>query len=95
MRSRDVRRVMGTGRKLHGERVVVALAPGAGGAAAVAGRRVGNAVERNRARRIMRAAIRELRPSLEAHDVVVVARPTIRGSGTNELVTELRELLRA
>ena len=93
MRSRDVRRVMERGRRLHGERVVLLLAPGTGVFAAVAGKRVGGSVDRNRARRILRAALRELRPSIEEHDVVAVARPAIRGCGTHELVAEMKDLL--
>ena len=60
----------------------------------MAGRRIGGAVARNRARRIMRAAWRELAPRvLGGHDVAWVARATIRGAGTQDLVAEMDELL--
>jgi ribonuclease P protein component len=94
MRAREVRRVMARGRRLQGERVVLLLAPGAGVFAAVAGKRVGGSVDRNRARRILRAALRELRSSIGDHDVVAVARPAIRGCGTDDLVAEMKDLLR-
>ena len=55
--------------------MVLLLAPGTGESAAVAGKRVGGAVERNRARRILRAASASSDPPLEAHDVVAVASP--------------------
>ena len=94
MRSRAVRRVYDEGRSLHGDRVVVFLAPGTGGVAAVATRRVGGAVERNRARRILRAAWRELAPRVENADVVLVARAAARGAKTQDLVAEMTQLLR-
>lgn len=71
------------------------LAPGTGGLAAVAARRVGGAVDRNRARRILRAAWREVAPEVDDRfDVVLVARKGIRGAKTQDLVTEMTEMLR-
>jgi ribonuclease P protein component len=94
MRSRDVRRVFDEGRTLHGGRVVLFLAPGSGRSAVVAGRRVGGAVERNRARRILREAWREVTPLLvDDEDTVLVARAGIRGAKTQDLVAEMSELL--
>ncbi|HSL11154.1 MAG TPA: ribonuclease P protein component [Actinomycetota bacterium] len=95
MRSRDVRRVLDTAEPRHGRRVVMFLAPGTGGFAAVATKRVGGAVERNRARRILRAAWRDIAPEVGiANDVVLVARSGVRGAKTQDLVAELTELLR-
>lgn len=83
------------GRPFHGARVVAFVAPGRGEAAFVAGRRVGGAVVRNRARRIVRAAWRELAPQArKGYDVAWVARGAIRGSTTQDLVPEMEELLR-
>jgi len=74
--------------------MVVFVAPGPGSIAFVAGRRVGGAVVRNRARRILRAAWRELAPrALQGFDVAFVARGTIRGVKTQDLVSEMQELL--
>ncbi len=74
--------------------MVVFVAPGAGSAAFVTGRRIGGAVLRNRARRILRAAWRELADEVEdGYDVVVVARAAIVGARTQELVAEVAELL--
>jgi len=73
----------------------VFLTPGTGEVAFVAGRRVGGAVERNRARRILRAAWRKLALRGEdTYDVVLVARAAIRGAKTQDLVAEMSELLR-
>ena len=61
----------------------------------VATRRVGGAVERNRARRILRAAWREVASQAGGgNDVVLVAREAIRGAKTQDLVAEMTELLR-
>lgn len=71
------------------------LAPGAGDLAVVAARRTGGAVDRNRARRILRAAWREIAPEVaDTYDVVLVARGGIRGAKTQDLVAEMTELLR-
>ena len=74
--------------------MVVFVAPGTGSAAFVAGRRIGGAVLRNRARRILRAAWRVLEDKVEdGYDVVVVARAAIVGARTQDLVAEVDELL--
>jgi ribonuclease P protein component len=70
------------------------LAPGTGDVAVVASRRVGRAVDRNRARRILRAAWREVAPLAgDANDVVLVARAGVRGAKTQDLVAEMTKLL--
>jgi ribonuclease P protein component len=89
-----VGRVMSEGRPFHGGRMVAFVAPGSGNVAFVAGRRVGGAVVRNRARRVLRAAWRELEPRAEPDaDIVLVARSAIRGAKTQDLVAELNDLL--
>jgi ribonuclease P protein component len=95
VRSRDVRRVFAQGRNLRGNRMIVCVAPGSGRSAVVTGRRIGAAVERNRARRILRAAWFEVAPQVkDEYDIVVVAREAIRGAKTQDLVAEMTELLR-
>jgi ribonuclease P protein component len=72
--------------------VVVYVAPGAGEsrAAFVAGRKIGSAVERNRARRLLRAAWASVAPQVRAgFDVVIAARPEIRGAKTRDVVEEM------
>jgi ribonuclease P protein component len=74
--------------------VVVFVAPGTGSTAFVAGRRIGGAVVRNRARRILRAAWAEVANGVrEGYDVVLVAREAIRGARSHELVAEVDGLL--
>jgi ribonuclease P protein component len=58
-------------------------------------RRVGGAVERNRARRLLRESFRRLeRPPGAGADLVVVARAEIVGRGQAEVDRELRERIR-
>ena len=74
--------------------MVLFLAPGSGDWTVVATRRVGGAVERNRAKRILREAWRQVSPRFtEGRDAVLVAREAIRGATTQDLVTEMTELL--
>ncbi len=94
MRARDVHRVFDMARPCHGTRVVLFLAPGSGLWAVVAARRVGGAVERNRAKRILREAWRQVSSQVTGEfDAVLVARPAIRGATTQDLVSEMTELL--
>lgn len=78
---------------MHGKRVVVFLAPGTGEISFVVGRRIGGAVERNRARRVLRAAWRELPLRRNAYDAVLVAREAIRGARTQDLTADMTDLL--
>jgi ribonuclease P protein component len=95
VRSGEVRRVYEQGRSVHANRVVVFVAPGHGGTAVVATRRVGGAARRNRARRILREAWRQVSPQVRGDfDTVLVAREAVRGARTQDLVTEMTELLR-
>ncbi len=74
--------------------MVVLLAPGPGRLAVVAARRVGGAVERNRARRILREAWKQVSPQVrDGSDAVLVAREAIGGAKTQDLVAEMKHLL--
>jgi ribonuclease P protein component len=76
--------------------MVLFVALGSEGLAVIATRRVGGAVARNRARRVLRAAWREVAPQVvPGKDVVLVAREAIRGAKTQDLVAEMTELLPA
>ncbi len=73
--------------------MVVFVAPGSGEIAVVAARRIGGAVQRNRARRILRAAWHQAAAQTDDRDVVLVAKRAIRGATTQDLVAEMIELL--
>ncbi len=95
MRTPGIQRVFRDAEPVHGTRMVLFVAPGSGEFALVAGKKIGGAVQRNRARRVLRAAIREVAPrGVEGHDVVLVAREAIRDARTQDLITEMTELLR-
>jgi len=75
--------------------VILWVAPGSGAVAAVASRRIGGAVQRNRARRILRAAWRDIASRVrEGSDIVLVARNSIRGAKADELIEEISGLCR-
>jgi len=74
--------------------VVLFLAPGSGDWAVVATKRVGRAVERNRAKRILREAWRQVSPQVTGDlDTVLVAREAIRDATTQDLVDDMTDVL--
>jgi ribonuclease P protein component len=94
VRSREISGILDGGRAIRGRRVVVFLAPGSGRVVAIASKRIGGAVQRNRARRILRAAWSDGRSRAGDNDVVLVARTGIDGASSRELVDEMTALLR-
>jgi len=59
-----------------------------------AGKTVGGAVQRNRAKRILRAAMAPLLAKLKPnHDILLMARPAIREAKSTELQPILQSLL--
>jgi ribonuclease P protein component len=94
VRAFEVRRVLSEGKPLHGTLVVAFLAPGTGRVAFVASGKVGGAARRNRAKRVMRAAWREVESRLpEGHDVAWVARSAVRSASADDLVREMKKIL--
>src|SRR6266581_4581083 len=95
------RSVFSTGRSYAQGSVVMYVAKRAtGGGPARAGfvvsRKVGGAVARNRAKRLLREALRlEGKEIPEGLDVVVVARPNVANASYNEVVGDLRSILTA
>ena len=60
----------------------------------VASKKVGNSVERNRARRLMRESFRVLKEELRlGYDVIFVARRNILNSGQNEVEASMKRAL--
>ena len=59
-----------------------------------AGKRVGNAVKRNRAKRLMRAAARVLHPNIKkGYDIIIIARKPIIQSKMPQVRAALQGLL--
>jgi ribonuclease P protein component len=92
VRSREISSILGRERAIRGRRVVVFLVPGSGRVAAIASKRIGGAVRRNRARRILLAAWAQV-PIAGQRDAVLVARTAIDGASSRELVDEMTALL--
>jgi len=101
-RKSDIRRALQEGRRFHSPQAVLHARPrreedrGTAGIrlTVVAGRRFGNAVLRNRARRIIHEASRALlRDGAGAWDLLVVARPSALEQSYDSRVTTLRALL--
>ena len=60
----------------------------------VASKKVGNSVERNRSRRLMRAAYRALEPNVKkGYDIIFVARASITGCKEPEVERQLKKSL--
>ena len=60
----------------------------------VSSKKVGNSVERNRSRRLMRAAYRNLEPNIKSgYDIIFVARATIIECKEPEVERQLRKSL--
>jgi len=92
----DIRRTIRTGRRAAQGRVVLYVVPAdqATRAAFVSGRRVGNAVARNRARRLMREAWRALVPEIPGgFDIVFVARTDVEAVGMHDMLADMRGAL--
>ena len=95
------RSVFSTGRSYAQGAVVLYVAKRATGAGPartglVVSRKVGGAVARNRAKRLLREALRlEGRELPEGLDLVVVARPSVAAASYRELAGDLREVLNA
>lgn len=97
-RSRDVRAVLDGGRRV-GARLAALYWRARGGpgvrVAVIAGRSVGKAVRRNRARRLLREAVRRILPRIrEGHDLVWIARTSLPDAAFAEVQDTVLRLLR-
>ena len=97
-RSDDFKRVRRNGKSYAGPLVVlIAEASETAGVhvGVTAGRTVGNAVHRNRAKRLLREAIRPFLPTLASGwDLMLIARPGLSTASLDQTRTALGSLLR-
>lgn len=94
--TRDIQRVQTGGRSWAHPLMILRALPNEGDQSRVAivcGRRVGNAVVRNRVKRRLREIIRQA-PIAAGWDIVVIARPTAAESSSAELARAFSEVLR-
>jgi ribonuclease P protein component len=91
--SHEIEEILDTCRPRRAGRVLVFSRPGSGKLAVIAGKRVGGAVQRNRARRVLRAAWSAMGPEADARDVVLVARGAIIGARSQDVAEEMRSLM--
>jgi len=96
--SSDFQRVRLTGSSYAHPLVILLVSPGAETHSRfgfTAGRAVGGAVARNRAKRLMREAIRHYLPEIEpGWDAVIIARPDLLKADWSELLAGLGQLLK-
>ncbi len=96
--SDDFKRVRRTG-KSYAHPLVVLIAQASDApdlkVGVTAGRSVGNATQRNRAKRLLREAMRPILPTLASGwDLILVARPGMIGASLSDVRTALLALLR-
>lgn len=96
-RSTDFKRVRRTGKSFAHPFVVLVIQASEASRVRVgvtAGRSVGGAVQRNRAKRLLREAIRPLLPQLTpGWDLILIARPALASSTLQEIHQALKSLL--
>lgn len=94
-RDADVRSVLREGHAAHGRHLSVHVRPTHGGtrSTVIAGRKVGTAVQRNAAKRRLRAVLQSV-VLPDGHDVVIVARARMRALTYEELRATVSEQIR-
>lgn len=97
-RSTDFERVRRTGKSYAHPLIVLIIAPQPGGnirLGVAAGRAVGSAVQRNRAKRLLRHAVQQFLPQMKpGWDAVLIARRAMADATFQQTVTALADLLR-
>lgn len=98
IRSSDFKRVRNVGKSFAHPLIVLVTSPARDAQTqigVVAGKTVGGAVQRNRAKRLLREAVRRQFPGiLPGHDLIWIARPSIAGATFEEVSAAVTQQLR-
>ncbi len=97
-RAEDYERLRREGKTFAGRMMVLSVAPNQAGFnryGFIIGRRFGKAVQRNRARRLMREGVRLLHPRLvSGYDLALIARSGMQSQSLSSVLPELEYLLK-
>lgn len=98
--SAEIDRIFRTGRRVAHPLVIALVAPATPGrdlegrVAFIAGKRLGNAVKRNRGRRVLRAAARQAGGPWHGFDVVLIARADTLTANTDQVTAGINQVVR-
>lgn len=97
--SREIDRVFGSGKRIAHPLLVALVIETPDGrgpqgrVAFIAGKKTGNAVRRNRSKRVLRASVHRVRADWAGYDVALIARGGTAHASTQELDAALRGIL--